>query len=142
MGALALTLQVFPPSLDRAKLSKGGAVGSRSPPPTTPWDASRNSTLKIPAEGLPLKGVSWAAQRLPPSLVARILAAGPAPPVPIQARFSPCVATQVPLDANPASPGKAGGRLSPMSRQLVPSLVRRAGKRPFTESLKTMPRSE
>ena len=66
--------------------------------------------------------------------VARTLAIVEAP-VAIQAFCPPCVATHVPLAANDASPGNAGGILLLMSCQVVPSVVRRSGKTPFTESL-------
>src|SRR5260370_16723992 len=62
------------------------------------------------------------------------------PPVAIQAFLSPSVATQVPLAANDASPGNAGGILLLMSCQVLPSVVRRSGNTPFTESLCEMPR--
>jgi hypothetical protein len=75
----------------------------------------------------------------PWSLVARILAVRE-PPVAIHAFLAPWVATQVPLDANDASPGNAGGKLPLMSCQATPSVVRRSGNTPFTESLCVMPR--
>jgi len=61
-------------------------------------------------------------------------------PVAIQAFCPPGVATHVPLAANDASPGNAGGILLLMSCQVVPSVVRRSGKTPFTESPCEMPR--
>src|SRR5437762_3537741 len=78
-------------------------------------------------------------QAAPPSLVARTLAIS-APPVQIQAFLPPCVETQVPLDAKENSPGNAGGILLLISCHVVPSVVRRSGNTPFTESLCAMPR--
>lgn len=75
----------------------------------------------------------------PPSLVAKTRAVVE-PPVAIQAFLPPCVATQVPLAANDASPGNAGGMLPLMSCYVIPSVVRRSGKIPFTESLCATPR--
>src|SRR6266404_9898556 len=103
-----------------------------------PWNGSRKSTVKAPALGELTRGVSYAFHVLPPSLVARILAIV-APPVAIQAFLPPCVVTQVPLDAKENSPGNAGGMLL-ISCQVVPSVVRRSGNTPFTESLCAMPR--
>src|SRR5437667_5800929 len=104
-----------------------------------PSKGLRKSTVKAPPLGELARGVLYAFQVLPPSRVARILAVV-APPVAIQAFLPPCVATQVPLDANENSPGKAGGRLLLMSCHVVPLVVRRSGNTPFTESLCTMPR--
>ena len=50
------------------------------------------------------------------------------------------LATHVPLAANAPSPGNAGGMLLLMSSQFTPSVVRRLGKTPSTESLCEMPR--
>src|SRR5438477_12542329 len=99
-----------------------------------PSNGSRKSTVKAPPLGELKRGVSYAFQVLPPALVARILAIG-APPGAIQACLPPCVVTQVPLDAKENSPGKAGGILLLISCQVVPSVVRRSGNTPFTESL-------
>src|SRR5438132_194716 len=76
---------------------------------------------------------------LPASLVAKTLAMSE-PPVQIQAFLPPCVVTQVPLDAKENSPGNAGGILLLISCQVIPSVVRRSGNTPFTESLCAMPR--
>src|SRR6266550_408895 len=75
----------------------------------------------------------------PPSLVAKVLAMVE-PPVAIQAFLPPCVATQVPLAANEASPGNAGGILVAMDSHVIPLVVRRSGNTPLTESLCAMPR--
>jgi hypothetical protein len=48
--------------------------------------------------------------------------------------------TQVPLEAKEASPGNAGGILLLISCQVIPSVVRKSGNTPFTESLCKMPR--
>src|SRR6202035_2185469 len=84
-------------------------------------------------------GVLYAFHVSPPALVLRILAMVE-PPVAIQAFLSPWVATQVPLAADDASPVKVGGILQLMSCQVLPSVVRRSGNTPFTESLCEMPR--
>src|SRR5438309_10005143 len=99
-----------------------------------PWCRSRKSTVKAPAVGELINGVLYAFQVSPPSLVARILAVVE-PPVAIQAFLPPCVATQVPLAANEASPSNAGGILAAMDSQVAPSVVRRSGYTPLTESL-------
>ena len=104
-----------------------------------PCQGSRKSTVKAPALGELTSGVSYAFHVSPPSRVLRILAIVE-PPVAIQALLSPWVATQVPLAANDASPGNAGGILLLMSCQVLPSVVRRSGNTPFTESLCEMPR--
>ena len=75
----------------------------------------------------------------PPSLVANILVVVE-PPWQIQAFRPPWAVMQVPLAANEASPGNAGGILSAMDCQLIPSVVRISGNTPFTESLCVMPR--
>ena len=62
------------------------------------------------------------------------------PPVQIQAFLPPCVVTQVPLDAKDASPGRASGILLLISCHVVPSVVRKSGNTPFTESLCAIPR--
>src|SRR5215510_9851665 len=97
-----------------------------------PWNASRNATLKMPADGEPLNAELCAVHVSPPSCVARTLDAD-APPVTIHALSLPCTATQVPLEGNESSPAKAGGRRSAIFCQVVPSMVRITGKRPFTE---------
>src|SRR5712671_6309983 len=138
-GGGLVSVQVLPPSEEVAVLALFGSLGSRSPPPTMPCQGSRNATVNPPALGELTSGVSYAFQVLPLSRVARILAVE-APPVVIQAFLAPCVATQVPLDANENSPGNAGGMLLLMSCQVFPSVVRRSGNTPFTESLCDMPR--
>jgi len=75
--------------------------------------------------------VSYASHVSPPSLVARSSSGRGNPGV-----LPPRVATHVPLAANPASPGRAGGMLALMSSQTMPSVMRRLGNTPFTESLK------
>src|SRR5438876_5697997 len=104
-----------------------------------PSNGSRKATEKAPALGELTKGVLYAFHVSPPSLVAKTLAIA-APPVAIQAFLPPCVVTQVPLDAKENSPGNAGGILLLMSCQFIPSVVRRSGNTPFTESLCAMPR--
>src|ERR1700694_795868 len=69
-----------------------------------PCKPSRKATLKTPDVPVSWRmGVLYAAQLLPPSVVARDIAAPgrPAEPVAIRARLVACVATHVPL---------AGGR--------------------------------
>src|SRR6266567_3472487 len=105
-----------------------------------PCHGSRKSTVKAPALGELTRGVLCAFHVLPPSLVARTRAIAE-PPVAIQAFLPPCVVMQVPLDANENSPGNAGGILLLISCQVIPSVVRRSGNTPFTESLCAMPRS-
>src|SRR5438270_8629301 len=134
IGAGVASCQVTPPSLERAKLLETPVGLPRSPPPRIPCFASWKAMLTPPAGGPDTSGVGYAFQVSPPSVVA-ITRAGLAPPVVNQARLPPCAVMQVPLDANPASPGSAGGTLSPMSCHVWPSVVRRMGKRPFTESL-------
>src|SRR6266542_3989592 len=104
-----------------------------------PCNGSRKATVKVLALGELTKGVSYAFQLSPPSLVARTLAMSD-PPVQIQAFLPPWVETQVPLDAKENSPGNAGGRLLLISCQVIPSVVRKSGNTPFTESLCRMPR--
>src|SRR5437016_8354061 len=77
-----------------------------------PCQGSRKATVNAPALGELTSGVAYALQVSPLSLVARTRAVVE-PPVAIHALFPPCVATQVPLAANDASPGKAGGMLLP-----------------------------
>src|SRR4029077_7150245 len=113
--------------------------GSKSPPPTIPRNGSRKSTVKAPALGELKRGVSYAFHVLPWSVVASTLAIA-ATPVAIHAFLPPCVVTQVPLDAKEPSPGSAGGILLLISCQLIPSVVRKSGNTPFTESLCKMPR--
>src|SRR6266498_368743 len=139
-GGGLVRAQVSPPSLEIAVRALLGSPGSKSPPPTIPWNGSRKATVKAPALGELISGVSYAFQVSPPSLVLSTLAIVE-PPVAIHAFLPPCVVTQVPLDANENSPGKAGGILLLISCQVVPSVVRRSGKTPFTESLCAMPRS-
>src|SRR2546423_5832365 len=134
IGARVARCQVTPPSLERAKLSETPVGFERSPPPRIPCFASWKAILNPPAGGPETSGVGYAFHVLPPSVVA-ITRAGVTPPVVNQARFPPWVAMQVPLDANPASPGSAGVTLSPISCQVWSLVVRRIGKRPFTESL-------
>src|SRR5512137_2916492 len=133
-GGGLVSAHVTPPSLDVAVAALFGWAGSRSPPPTIPAHGLRNATVKAPALGELTRGVSYASQVSPPSLVARTRAIVDAP-VAIHAFCPPCVATQVPLDANEPSPGSAGGMFPLMSCQVTPSVVRRSGNTPFTESL-------
>src|SRR5439155_16427107 len=133
-GGLFVSFQILPPSSEIAVPALLGSLGSKSPPPTIPCQGSRNATVNAPALGELKSGVSYAFQVSPPSRVVRTLAVA-APPVATQAFRPPCVATHVPLDANENSPGNAGGKLALMSCQVVPLLVRRSGKTPFTESL-------
>src|SRR5579872_5992673 len=120
-GGLFVNCQVFPPSLDVATAAL--LLAAKSPPPTMPFQGSRNATLIAPAVAELGSGVSYAFQVSPPSLVARILAMV-APPVAIHAFYSPWVVTQVPLAANEASPGNAGGIFLAMLCHVVPSVVR------------------
>src|SRR5512139_1187091 len=138
-GGGLVSAHVTPPSSEVAVAAAFGLAGSRSPPPTMPAHGLRNATVKAPALGELASGVSYASQVSPPSRVASTLAIG-VPPVAIQAFCPPCVATHVPLAANDASPGSAGGMLLLMSCQVAPSVIRRSGKTPFTESLCEMPR--
>src|SRR5882757_9024107 len=138
-GGALVSFQVFPPSLEVAVAALLGSFGSRSPPPTIPWRGSRNATVNPPALGELTSGVSYAFQVSPASLVARIRAVVD-PPVVIHAFLAPWVAMQVPLDANEASPGNAGGILLLMSCHVLPSVVRKSGNTPFTESLCEIPR--
>src|SRR5258708_39650949 len=138
-GGLLVRFQVTPPSLEVAVFALFGSLGSKSPPPTIPCQGSRNAIVNPPALGELSSGVSYAFQVSPWSLVASTLAVVEAP-VAIQAFCAPWVATQVPLDANDASPGNAGGMLLLMSCQVTPSRVRRSGKTPLTESLCATPR--
>src|ERR1700685_252005 len=137
-GGVLVSCQVLPPSCDVAMFAL--LFEARSPPPTTPFFGSRKATLIAPAVDELTSGVSYAFQVSPPSVVARILAMV-APPVAIQALFSPRVVMQVPLAANEASPDNAGGILLAMLCQVVPSVVRISGKTPLTESLCGTPRS-
>ena len=138
-GGGFVRVHVTPPSLDIAVLALLGSPGSRSPPPTIPCKGLRNATVNAPALGELTSGVSYAFHVLPPSPVASTRAIVD-PPVAIQAFCPPSVATHVPLAANDASPGKAGGILLLILCQFVPSPVTRVGKTPFTESLCEMPR--
>src|ERR1700745_3364831 len=120
IGARVPRLQVRPPSLERAKLSTTTpAATPRSPPPRMPWRESRKAMLKPPPtasgpEGL--IGAVVAPQECPRSVVknTRVVHAPPAvgggAPVVIHARRLPWVAMHVPLEANPASPGRGVGR--------------------------------
>src|SRR5207247_9618871 len=105
-GGLLVRVQVRPPSLDVAASAE--SFEAKSPPATMPFQGSRNATVIAPALGELTSGVSYTFQVSPPSLVAKVLAMVE-PPVAIQAFLPPCVATQVPLAANAASPGSAGG---------------------------------
>src|SRR5713226_10211703 len=136
-GGLFVRVHVWPPSSEVAVSAL--SFEARSPPPTIPCRGSRKATEIAPALGELTSGVSYAFQVSPPSLVAKILAVVE-PPVAIQAFDSPCVATQVPLAANEASPGNAGGMLAAMDSHVIPSVVRRSGNTPLTESLCAMPR--
>src|SRR6266536_1005141 len=138
-GGGFVRVHVTPPSLETAVRALFGSPGSKSPPPTIPRNGSRKSTVNAPALGELIRGKSYAFQKSPPSLVARTLAMSD-PPVQIQAFLPPCVVTQVPLDAKENSPGSAGGRLLLISCQVIPSVVRKSGNTPFTESLCRMPR--
>src|SRR5438034_11458871 len=99
-----------------------------------PSNGSRKSTVKAPPLGELNREVLYAFQVSPPSLVARTLAIV-APPVAIQEFLPPCVVTQVPLDAKENSPDNAGGILLLISCKVFPSVVRRAGKTQFTDSM-------
>ena len=103
-----------------------------------PFHGLRNATENPPALGELTNGVLYAFQVSPPSLVVRTLAIVEAP-VAIQAFRPPCVATHVPLAANEPSPGRAGGILLLMLCHVFPSVVRRSGNTPATESLCEMP---
>src|SRR5881275_1366784 len=129
----------MPPSLETAVRALLGSPGSKSPPPTIPRNGSRKSTVNAPALGELTRGVLYAFQVSPPSLVARTLAISE-PPVQIHAFRPPWVVTHVPLDAKENSPGSAGGILLLISCQLIPSVVRKSGNTPLTESLCRMPR--
>src|SRR5205814_9739462 len=118
-GGGFVRVQVWPPSLEVAVRALLGSPGSKSPPPTMPWNGSRKAMVKAPALGELTSGVLCAFQLSPPSLVARTLAISE-PPVQIQAFLPPCVVTQVPLDAKENSPGNAGGMLLLISCQVIP----------------------
>src|SRR5207245_230642 len=137
-GGGFVSVQVLPPSLEIAVSALLGSPGSKSPPPTIPWNGSRKSTVKAPPRGPLNDGVLYAFHVFPWSVVARTRAIA-APPVAIQAFRPPCVVTQVPLDAKENSPGNAGGILLLMSCHVIPSIVRRSGNTPLTESLCAMP---
>src|SRR5262245_34874564 len=139
-GGGFVRLHVTPPSLETAVRALLGSAGSRSPPPTMPWNGSRKSTVNAPPLGPLNNGVLYAFHVSPWSLVASTRAIA-APPVAIQAFLPPCVVTQVPLEAKENSPGNAGGMLLLMSGQVIPSVVRISGNTPLTESLCAMPRS-
>src|SRR5437899_12536226 len=136
-GGLLVRVQVRPPSFDVAASAE--LFDAKSPPATIPFQGSRKATVIAPALGELTSGVSYAFQVSPPSLVANILAIVE-PPVATQAFLPPCVATQVPLAANEASPGHACGMLAAMDSHVIPSVVRRSGNTPLTESLCAMPR--
>src|SRR5271170_3682044 len=110
-GGAVVRVQVRPPSSEVA--ASALVFEFKSPPPRIPWRESRKATETPPALGELSNGVSYAFQVLPPSLVARILAMV-APPVAIQAFVFPSAAMQVPLAANEASPGSAGGMWAEM----------------------------
>src|SRR5437763_15999696 len=123
-GGLLVRVQVWPPSFDVAVSAE--PFEAKSPPATMPFQGSRKATVMAPALGELTSGVSYALQVSPPSLVARILATVE-PPVAIQAFLPPCVATQVPLAANEASPRNAGGIFAPMDSQVPASVVASSG---------------
>src|SRR5437667_4441648 len=131
-GGLLVRVQVRPPSLDVAASAE--SFEAKSPPATMPFQGSRKATVMAPALGELTSGVSYAIQVSPPSLVAKILAIVE-PPVAIQAFLPPCVATQVPLAANEASPGNAGGILAAMDSQVIPLAARTSGSSPPTRWL-------
>src|SRR4029077_1564222 len=138
-GGGLVRVHVMPPSFEIAVRALLGSPGSKSPPPTMPRCGSRKSTVNAPALGELTRGVLYAFQVSPPSLVARTLAMSD-PPVQIHAFLPPCVETHVPLDAKENSPGSAGGILLLISCHVVPSVVRKSGNTPFTESLCAIPR--
>src|SRR5438093_11098182 len=131
-GGLLVRVQVLPPSFDVAVSAE--LFDAKSPPATIPFRGSRNATVIAPALGELTSGVSYAFHVSPPSLVARILAVVE-PPVAIQAFLPPCVATQVPLAANEASPANAGDILAGMVSQVIPSRLRRSGNTPLPQPL-------
>src|SRR5207245_9089793 len=131
-GGLLVRVQVRPPSFDVAASAE--SFEAKSPPATMPFQGSRNATVIAPALGELTSGVSCAFQVSPPSLVAKVLAMVE-PPVAIQAFLPPCAATQVPLAANEASPGNAGGILVAMDCHVIESLLRRSGNTAPTEEL-------
>src|SRR5579863_668899 len=135
-GGFFVNCQVLPPSFEVAMSAL--LFAAKSPPPTMPFQGSRKATVTAPALAELTSGVSYAFQVSPPSLVARILAMVE-PPVAIQAFLPPWVATHVPLAANEASPGSAGGIFPLIDCHVVPSVVRISGNTPFTESLCAMP---
>src|SRR5580658_3139550 len=137
-GGALVRVHVRPPSSEIAVSAL--VFEDKSPPPTIPCRESRKATETPPALGELSNGVSYAFQVLPPSLVARILAIV-APPVVIHAFDFPCAAMQVPLAANEASPGSAGGMLAAMDSHVFPLVVRMSGNTPFPESLCVIPRS-
>src|SRR5438105_13101977 len=137
-GGLFVSFQLLPPSEETEVAALFGSAGSKSPPPTMPCQGSRKSTVNAPAVGELTSGVAYAFQLSPPSLVASTRAVVE-PPVAIHAFLPPCVATHVPLAAKDASPGNAGGKLLLMSCHVIPSVVRRSGNFPFTESLCARP---
>src|SRR6516225_1522511 len=138
-GGGFVSVQVAPPSLDVAVLALFGSLGSRSPPPTMPFHGLRNAIVNPPALDELNSGVSYAFHVSPPSLVASTRAIVETP-VTIHAFCPPCVATHVPLAANDPSSGKAGGILPLILCHVVPSVLRRSGNTPFTESLCARPR--
>src|SRR5713101_3934917 len=130
-GGLFVRVHVWPPSSEVAVSAL--SFEARSPQPMIPCGGSRKVTELAPVLGELTSGVSYAFQVSPPSLVAKILAIVE-PPVAVQAFLPPCVAMQVPLAANEASPGNAAGILAAMDCQAIPSVVRISGNTPFTES--------
>ncbi|MGH9391278.1 MAG: hypothetical protein ACRD1Z_16850, partial [Vicinamibacteria bacterium] len=110
-----------------------------SPPAAIPLSKSQKLKDVMPAVPVPFTiEVSNASQLRPRSLV-RSTREDPAP-VPTYAVDSPTVTRQVPLAANPPSPGRASGRLSSDSRlQFSPSEVSSTTSSPSTESPYTRP---
>src|SRR5579863_673263 len=132
MGGFLVSFHVRPPSSEVAAWTALSVV--KSPPPTFPCHGSPNATENPPALALLTSGVSYAVQLSPPSRVAKIRAIAE-PPVVIQAFRCPCVAMQVPLEENDASPERAGGILPAIECHVIPSVVRMSGNTPLTESL-------
>src|ERR1700739_366099 len=96
-GGFTPSCHVCPPSCEVANWATVSVLTAfRSPPPRMPFVASRKATLNGPALGELCSGVSYAAQVLPPSSVARTRATL-APPVAIHALLVPCAAMHVPL---------------------------------------------
>jgi hypothetical protein len=138
-GGGLVRVQVLPPSLEIAVRALLGITGIQIAAAHDPVVRIAKSTVNAPALGELNNGVLYAFQVLPPSVVARTLAIA-ATPVAIHAFLPPCVVTQVPLDAKEPSPGKAGGMLLLMSCHVIPSVVRKSGNTPLTESPCRIPR--